>query len=49
LWNTTGYVLGREGHALLFGGDTAYTPLFASHRRRGPYDAAIMTIGTYDP
>lgn len=44
-----GYVLKREGHALLFGGDTAYTPLFASHRRHGPYDAAIMPIGAYDP
>ena len=45
----TGYILRREGRALLFGGDTAHTPLFASHRRYGPYDAAIMPIGTYDP
>ncbi len=44
-----GYVLKREGRALLFGGDTAYTPLFASHRRYGPFDAALMPIGAYDP
>jgi L-ascorbate metabolism protein UlaG (beta-lactamase superfamily) len=44
-----GYVLKREGRTLLFGGDTAYTPLFTSYRRHGPYDAAIMPIGTYDP
>ena len=37
-----GYIIRREGRALLFGGDTAYTPLFASHRRHGPFDAAIM-------
>jgi len=43
-----GYVIRREGHALLFGGDTART-LFASYRRYGPYDAAIMPIGAYDP
>jgi L-ascorbate metabolism protein UlaG (beta-lactamase superfamily) len=44
-----GYVLSREGRRLLFGGDTAKTPLFASHRRHGPFDAAIMPIGAYDP
>jgi len=44
-----GYVISREGRALLFGGDTAYTPVFASHRRYGPFDAAIMPIGAYDP
>jgi L-ascorbate metabolism protein UlaG (beta-lactamase superfamily) len=44
-----GYILKREGRVLLFGGDTAHTPLFASHRRYGPYDAAIMPIGAYDP
>jgi len=43
------YVIRREGHALLFGGDTAYTPRFASHRRHGPFDAAIMPIGACDP
>jgi L-ascorbate metabolism protein UlaG (beta-lactamase superfamily) len=45
----TGYILRREGRALLFGGDTAHTPRFASHRRHGPFDAAIMPIGSYDP
>ncbi len=44
-----GYILKREGRSLLFGGDTADTPLFASYRRHGPYDAAIMPIGAYDP
>jgi L-ascorbate metabolism protein UlaG (beta-lactamase superfamily) len=44
-----GYILRREGRALLFGGDTAHTPLFKSYRRHGPYDAAIMPIGAYDP
>jgi L-ascorbate metabolism protein UlaG (beta-lactamase superfamily) len=44
-----GYVLAREGRSLLFGGDTAHTPLFASHRRYGPFEAALMPIGAYDP
>jgi len=44
-----GYVIRREGRSLLFGGDTALTPLFTQHRRNGPYEAAIMPIGAYDP
>jgi L-ascorbate metabolism protein UlaG (beta-lactamase superfamily) len=44
-----GYILEREGRSILFGGDTAHTPLFTSYRRYGPYDAAIMPIGAYDP
>ena len=44
-----GYILKREWRTLLFGGDTAHTPLFASYRRHGPFDAAIMPIGAYDP
>ncbi len=44
-----GYVLRREGRALLFGGDTANTPLFARLRSRGPFEAAMMPIGAYDP
>jgi L-ascorbate metabolism protein UlaG (beta-lactamase superfamily) len=44
-----GYILRREGRTLLFGGDTAYTALFASYRRHGPFEAAIMPIGAYDP
>lgn len=45
----TGYIIRREGHALLFGGDTAKTLVFRSYRRFGPFDAAIMPIGAYDP
>lgn len=45
----TGFVVEREGKRLLIGGDTAQTPLFRDHRRHGPYDAAIMPIGAYDP
>lgn len=45
----TGFVLEREGRRLLIGGDTASTPVFADHRRHGPFDAAIMPIGAYDP
>lgn len=44
-----GYLLRREGRVLLFGGDTADTPLFGDLRARGPFDAAIMPIGAYDP
>jgi L-ascorbate metabolism protein UlaG (beta-lactamase superfamily) len=45
----TGFVLEREGRKLLIGGDTAATPLFRSHRRYGPFAAAVMPIGAYDP
>ena len=44
-----GYVLRREGHALIFGGDTALTGTFEDLRSRGPYEAAIMPIAAYDP
>jgi L-ascorbate metabolism protein UlaG (beta-lactamase superfamily) len=44
-----GYVLRREGKSLLFGGDTADTPLLAALRSRGPFEAAIMPIGAYRP
>jgi L-ascorbate metabolism protein UlaG (beta-lactamase superfamily) len=44
-----GFVVEREGRKLLIGGDTASTPLFTSHRRYGPFEAAIMPIGAYDP
>src|SRR2546427_6836363 len=44
-----GYVLRREGKAILFGGDTAETPLFTALRSRGPFEAAIMPIGAYRP
>ena len=35
--------------ALLIGGDTAVTAAFESHRTHGPFDAAVMPIGAYDP
>ncbi len=44
-----GYVLRREGKAILFGGDTAQTKLFAELRSKGPFEAAIMPIGAYQP
>ena len=45
----TGWVVEREGRRLLIGGDTAVTPTFKNHRRYGPFDAAVMPIGAYDP
>lgn len=44
-----GYVLRREGKALIFGGDTAQTESFARLRSGRPYVAAIMPIGAYRP
>jgi L-ascorbate metabolism protein UlaG (beta-lactamase superfamily) len=45
----TGFVVEREGRKLLIGGDTATTPMFREHRRYGPFEAAVMPIGAYDP
>ena len=45
----TGFVVEREGRKLLIGGDTAQTPLFREHRRLGPFEAAVMPVGAYDP
>jgi L-ascorbate metabolism protein UlaG (beta-lactamase superfamily) len=45
----TGFVVEREGRRLLVAGDTAQTSLFPAHRRYGPFEAAIMPIGAYDP
>jgi L-ascorbate metabolism protein UlaG (beta-lactamase superfamily) len=45
----TGFVLEREGRKLLIGGDTAITGAFKQHRAHGPFDAAVMPIGAYDP
>lgn len=45
----TGFVVEREGRRLLIGGDTARTDVFRAHRRYGPFDAAVMPIGAYDP
>lgn len=44
-----GYVLKREGKALLFGGDTAMTTLFKEVRSQGPFEAAVLPIGAYQP
>lgn len=45
----TGWILEREGRKLLIGGDTAATTTFREHARFGPFDAAVMPIGAYDP
>ena len=45
----TGWIVEREGRRLLIAGDTAHTPVFADHRRFGPFDAAVMPIGAYNP
>lgn len=45
----TGFVLEREGRRLLIGGDTSNTAVFSGHRRFGPFDAAVMPVGAYDP
>ncbi len=45
----TGFVVEREGRRLLIGGDTARTDAFRSHRTHGPFEAAIMPIGAYEP
>jgi len=44
-----GFVLEREGRKLLVGGDTAITAAFRTHRALGPFEAAVMPIGAYDP
>ncbi len=44
-----GYVLEREGHRLIFGGDTAITESFAELRSGKRFDLALMAIGAYDP
>ena len=53
-----GYILRRGGRAILFAGDTAFTPKFRrlhGHGARrdgegeGAFDLAVMPIGAYDP
>jgi L-ascorbate metabolism protein UlaG (beta-lactamase superfamily) len=44
-----GWVVEREGRRLLIGGDTALTDAFRAHRRFGPFEAAVMPIGAYNP
>ena len=44
-----GFIVEREGQRLLIGGDTAVTDAFRGHRQFGPFAAAVMPIGAYDP
>ena len=45
-----GFLITKNGRALVFGGDTAYTNAFARLRgRRTRIDLAILPIGAYDP
>jgi L-ascorbate metabolism protein UlaG (beta-lactamase superfamily) len=44
-----GYLLQKEGHTVLFAGDTAYTDALTPLGRRGRIDLAILPIGAYDP
>jgi L-ascorbate metabolism protein UlaG (beta-lactamase superfamily) len=45
-----GFLVEKNGRALVFGGDTAYTSAFARLKRRGTrVDLAILPIGAYDP
>jgi L-ascorbate metabolism protein UlaG (beta-lactamase superfamily) len=44
-----GYVLRREGKALLFGGDTALTPALKQLKPKGPFQVGILPIGAYRP
>jgi L-ascorbate metabolism protein UlaG (beta-lactamase superfamily) len=44
-----GFLLRKDGRAVVFAGDTAYTDSFGRLRSRGPIDLAILPIGAYDP
>jgi L-ascorbate metabolism protein UlaG (beta-lactamase superfamily) len=44
-----GYILSREGKQIIFGGDTAMTDKFRPLRSKGPFELAIMPIGSYKP
>jgi L-ascorbate metabolism protein UlaG (beta-lactamase superfamily) len=44
-----GFIVEREGKKLLIGGDTAHSAAFREHRAHGPFEAAVMPIGAYDP
>ena len=44
-----GYVLERNSHRIIFGGDSAMTDSFAALRDGRGFDLAIMAIGAYDP
>jgi L-ascorbate metabolism protein UlaG (beta-lactamase superfamily) len=44
-----GYLIERRGRRIIFAGDTAMTDSFATLRRHGPIDVAIMPISAYNP
>ena len=44
-----GYLLERNNKKLLFGGDTAFCPHFKKLKEKGPFDLAVMPIGSYKP
>jgi L-ascorbate metabolism protein UlaG (beta-lactamase superfamily) len=44
-----GYLLRKEGHIILFAGDTAYTDVLAQAAGGSRVDLAILPIGAYDP
>jgi L-ascorbate metabolism protein UlaG (beta-lactamase superfamily) len=44
-----GYIVERDGRRILFGGDTGFTGSFTALKSRGPFAAALMPIGSYNP
>ena len=44
-----GFLVEKNGRALVFGGDTAYTRAFAALKGRARIDLAVLPIGAYDP
>ncbi|HEX8069611.1 MAG TPA: MBL fold metallo-hydrolase [Pyrinomonadaceae bacterium] len=44
-----GFLIEKQGGALVFGGDTAYTRAFARLRGRADIVLAMLPIGAYDP
>jgi L-ascorbate metabolism protein UlaG (beta-lactamase superfamily) len=44
-----GYVIEIGRYRIVFGGDTADTPLFRGLRTSQPFDLAIMPVGAYNP
>ncbi len=44
-----GYTIEIGRHRILFGGDTAMTPLFRNLKTSRPFDLAIMPVGAYNP
>src|SRR4029450_6460291 len=44
-----GYLIERNGHRIIFAGDTTLTESFSALRRYGPIDVAVMPISAYNP